>query len=955
MYTETKNPEVLQQEIEKLKRRVAELEQNEQKHIEATETLKKSKNSLENIFWEARSGIGILQNRVFVEVNPIVSEITGYSRNELVGKNSRFLYPNDELYNFVGKEKYAQVKKYGTGTVNAVWRRKDGSLVDIRLTSTPIDSMDHTKGVIFTALDISNLKIWKNELQNSVERLKIIFENAPDAIYLNDFKGNFIDGNVAAENLTGYKRQELIGKNFLKLNLLPPKHLLKAAKLLAKNVMGLKTGPDKLELQTKNGEYKWIEVSTYPVTIENQKMILGIARDLTKRLEDEKFKRESQQRMAFHVNQTPLAVIEWDLNYKVRQWNQAAENIFGYSEEEAIGKHASFIIPKVELKNIGTFLHNLIRSKKGSKSVNKNVCKNGDIVLCEWHNTPLVDEKGEVIAIASLAHDITKRVHAQEIQRVAYNISNAANTSVSLNKLIKHIQKELSTIIDTTNFFIALYNKESDSFSLPFFIDEKDKFSSFPTGKTLTRYVIKNPKSLLATKPVIDKMEEKGLIESVGSDSEIWLGVPLQIEKEVIGALVLQSYSDPNAYNEEDLKMLEFVSNQISLTIHRKNTEEQMKKALQRATEADRLKSAFLANMSHEIRTPMNGILGFTNLLKNNALNTYDKEKYLSIIEKSGKRMLGLINDLIDISKIESGMSEVVTRDFSLNEMILDIHSFFKPEAEAKNLKLSCTTGLPNDSDIIKTDHEKIYAILINLVKNAIKYTNSGSISFGYELNNHSIHFTVKDTGIGIPKEKLNSIFNRFVQANSSLSRNFEGVGLGLAITKAYVELLKGKIWVDSTFAKGSVFTIEIPYVKGKFMNNTEEIEKTATEDKIKTKLKIILAEDDAINRKLFSYILKEISDDLLMATNGAEAVETFKNHKDVDLILMDLKMPQMDGYEATQIIRENDKDITIFALSAFALETEKERAAKNGFNAYITKPIGKAELLQKIGEHFKI
>jgi PAS domain S-box-containing protein len=243
----------------------------------------------------------------------------------------------------------------------------------------------------------------------------------------------------------------------------------------------------------------------------------------------------------------------------------------------------------------------------------------------------------------------------------------------------------------------------------------------------------------------------------------------------------------------------------------RKQTESELIKAKEKAEESDRLKSAFLANMSHEIRTPMNGILGFAHLLREPGLSDKDQRDFIRIIEKSGARMLNIINDIVEISRIESGQMEVRITDVSINEHTRYIGSFFKPEAEAKGLKLIVKHSPATANPVVKTDSEKLYAILINLVKNAVKFTEAGSIEVGYKLRKKEIEFYVKDTGRGIPAAKQQAVFERFVQTDTSHSRPYDGAGLGLAISKAYVELLGGKIWLRSEEGKGSEFSFSIP------------------------------------------------------------------------------------------------------------------------------------------------
>jgi len=237
--------------------------------------------------------------------------------------------------------------------------------------------------------------------------------------------------------------------------------------------------------------------------------------------------------------------------------------------------------------------------------------------------------------------------------------------------------------------------------------------------------------------------------------------------------------------------------------------------AKERAEESDRLKSAFLANISHEIRTPMNGILGFAELLKENDLSSELQQEYIGIIETSGARLLNIINEIVDISKIESGQMKVSKSQTNVNEQIDYLFQFFKTEATERKLEISVKKSLPNKEAILLTDREKLLSILTNLVKNAIKYTDLGFIEFGYipvqTLNEKSLQFFVKDTGIGIPAHRQEAIFERFIQADIVDKMARQGAGLGLAISKAYVEMLGGKIWVESKEGKGSTFYFTIP------------------------------------------------------------------------------------------------------------------------------------------------
>jgi len=385
------------------------------------------------------------------------------------------------------------------------------------------------------------------------------------------------------------------------------------------------------------------------------------------------------------------------------------------------------------------------------------------------------------------------------------------------------------------------------------------------------------------------------------------------------------------------------------------------------AEQSDRLKSAFLANMSHEIRTPMNGILGFAELLKEPNLTGEEQQEYINIIEESGVRMLNIINDIVDISKIESGLMEVSIKESNINEQIEYIYTFFRPEVEGKGMQLSYRNGLVSSESIIKTDREKVFAILTNLVKNAIKYTDKGSIEFGYVSTGSTndslgavsepveLQFYMKDTGIGIPKDRQKAIFERFIQADIGDKRAFQGAGLGLSISKAYVEMLGGRIWVESEEGKGSTFYFTIPV-------NTEPEERIVVENIVKAdveenqmkKLKILIAEDDASSYKFISIVAGKFGKEIINVATGTKAVEVCRNNPDIDLVLMDIQMPDMDGHEATRQIRQFNKDVVIIAQTAFALTGDREVALAAGCNDYISKPIRKDKLMEVMQRHFQ-
>jgi len=374
--------------------------------------------------------------------------------------------------------------------------------------------------------------------------------------------------------------------------------------------------------------------------------------------------------------------------------------------------------------------------------------------------------------------------------------------------------------------------------------------------------------------------------------------------------------------------------------------------AKEHAEESDRLKSAFLANISHEIRTPMNGILGFSALLKEPHLTGEEQAEYIDLIEQSGERMLNLINDLIDISRIEAGETKLQITPTPVNKVLRDLHAFFMPAINQKKLQFHSTFGLPDTESIIETDNGKLAQILTNLLQNALKFTRTGAIDFGYTRQGSTLEFYVTDTGIGIPDQMQEKIFDRFRQVDNTLTRNHEGSGLGLSITKAYVTILGGTITVKSREGTGSTFNFTLPYNPPGIILNPDQssvILSAAKDPSPPSALCMLIVEDDVISRYLLRKMLKSENIIFLLAEYGRDAVELVQHHPEINLVLMDLKLPGMNGYEATKMIKKLRPDLPVIAQSAFTSIEDKHKAREAGCDGYVTKPINKTELLALI------
>ena len=403
---------------------------------------------------------------------------------------------------------------------------------------------------------------------------------------------------------------------------------------------------------------------------------------------------------------------------------------------------------------------------------------------------------------------------------------------------------------------------------------------------------------------------------------------------------------------------IEYANGIILDITNQKQTEEKLKFALDKAQESDRLKSAFLANMSHEIRTPMNGILGFLKLLNAPYLSETKRHQYTEVIKKSSERLLGTLNDLIDISKIESGQITITETRFSLQELGKDLYDFFYPEAIAKNLEFRVSFNIAKDKNQITTDHDKLFTVISNLIKNAIKFTHTGVIELNFSLpNDDDFRICVSDTGIGIPQNRIEAIFNRFEQADIEDKEVFEGSGLGLAISKAYIEQLGGSILVESEEGKGSTFCCRLP-LKAKessLRHKSPQLQGKTNKQITLEKAHILIVEDDDVSLTYLQEILSPIVKKIDSAKNGIDGINLMSKNPHIDIILMDLRMPGIDGLEASKRIRESNKDVIIIAQTAYALMGDREKSIAAGCNDYISKPIQKDKLIQILEKNLSV
>ena len=766
-----------------------------------------------------------------------------------------------------------------------------------------------------------------------------IVSNIGDVIVIIDQNGINRYKSPNIETLFGWKPEEMVGKSMW--DVVHPDDLDSSKKIVAEiALIPNASATSEIRYRRKDGIYVWIEVIIVNLLSDPEiQGFLGNYHDITdRRLAQVKIREKDLEFKKLSSN-LPDLIFQFtrrsDGTYCVPIASEGIKNIFGCSPEDVIDDFTP-IARVIYPEDVDRVIADIEYSAKHLTHF-----------ACEFR----VQLPGKPIQWI-YSKSTPEKLPDGSVTWYGFN------ADISERKRIEDSLVKLKTAIDKSEISVVITDRNGN-------IEYANPFFTKLTGYSPDEYIGKTPRILKSEYHTKEFYEE--MWNTINS-GKTWEGEFYNCNKN--GEMYWENAIISPVTNSNN-EITHFVAIKTDIT-HAKNINSELIIAKEHAEESDRLKSAFLANMSHEIRTPMNGILGFTELLKEPDLSDDQQKYFISIIEKSGARLLNIINDIIDISKIESGLMKVKNSEINVNEYLDQILTFFKPEAEAKNIKLICKSGLPKEEVFLETDSEKFYAILINLVNNALKYTETGFVEFGYNRvktlhktshPNHSyLQFYVKDTGIGIPKDRQEAIFERFVQADIVNKMARQGAGLGLSISKAYVEMLRGKIWLESEEENlsagksgGSTFYFTLPFYTLE-SENVKRIDILNPEKEVQNNnLKILIAEDEESSSKLISIYVHKFGNEIINVQSGTEAVEACRNNPDIDLILMDIQMPELNGYDATRQIRQFNKKVIIIALTAFALAGDREKAIEAGCNDYISKPVKMAALVGMIQKYFKV
>jgi PAS domain S-box-containing protein len=631
----------------------------------------------------------------------------------------------------------------------------------------------------------------------------------------------------------------------------------------------------------------------------------NVIKEEKKRKAVEKVLHESEKRFRVMFELSPAGIIFYDVKGKIIEANTSFCKMLGYSREEVIGQNTTMLeAPGSEIRISNKISH--ILSGKTLIHESNNIKKDGTNCIMALYETMIVLPDGSS-GILSVSNDITEKKLSNE-------------RMLTLSRAIESIG-ECVTITDLQNKIIFVNN----AFCRTYGYSEEEII-----GKNV---------SILRTHDTSMQASEKILMDTI---QQSWNGELINIKKD--GTEFPIALSTSHICDEND-NPVALIGVSVDIT-ERKKIQSELIKAKEKAEESDKLKSAFLANMSHELRTPLNAIIGFSGLMLESGPDE-DTITYTDIILKSGRHLLSLVEDLFDISMIESGQIKINYEEANLDIIMGEVRDLIlgeKLREDKGEVDLILSHHSSFEDPVLVTDIRKLKQILINLLRNALKFTEKGSIEFGFRQYSESgknwFRFYVKDTGIGIDKSYYDTIFNIFRQIDDRHNRKFGGMGIGLAIAKKTTELLGGKIWVESEPGVGSVFYFTIPDPKIKSENTIIKERKISGMAKDYTGKTILIAEDEVSNFDFLKILFSRMNIKVLWAKNGEEAVSLCESDPSIDLVMMDIKMPVMNGFEATRLIKAKRPELPIIAQTAYAMISDKQDADEAGCDWYLAKPI---------------
>lgn len=840
----------------------------------------------------------------FIYVSPSIEKVLGYTAQEFMNRDYLELVHDDDKSKI--QSRFGQfLKKNALTTSVSRYYKKDGSIVWLETSLNVVyDDDGNIRDIVTISRDITERVVAEKKFKALYSRYETIVKHFPNgAIFLfdKDLTYQMIAGRALEE--LGFETTRGIGKHI--------------SEVFSPDISTVAVPEGEKILNGENVYYEAIYENRYfanwgiPIKNEENEIFEGLvfAIDIT----------ELKQKNVFIqtvLDNLPIGLALNKFNEGVSTYvNKKFEEIYGW--------------PAVELKIINDFFLKVYPDETYRDKIKDRIYQDvnsGDPSRMHWENVEITCKDG------------------------SKKIINAVNIPLlDQNTMV-------STVMDMTDHHLAKEKvKESEQLFKGIFMNSPlgiallgQQFKTLNVNQKLCDFLgyaedeIKSRTFKDVTHPDDYQEDMEKALELVEGKKDTY-----KLEKRFLtkngeiswGRISAAAIRDANGDFMHIIGMIEDINEQ-------KESEKELIKAKEKAEESDRLKSAFLANMSHEIRTPMNGIIGFSEMLNKDDISDERRKHYAKVVMNSSHQLLNIVNDILDISKLEAGEINLTKEDINLNDLIMELFAFYKPKIRDRNLSLLPYKGLRNEESIITADKTKLTQIFNNLLSNAFKFTPEGHIKYGYTLQDKKLQFFVEDTGIGISEEMYEAVFERFRQVETGLDRQYGGTGLGLSISKKLVHLMHGEIWLESESGKGTTFFFTIPYNPGSKNEQTASHQNGIKQSNRPEDTIVLIAEDEEINYIYLEEILEDQKFKTVHAKNGKEAVNICENNEDIALVLMDIKMPFLNGYEATSRIKMIRPELPVVAQTAYALSEDREKALQFGFDGYISKPIDKDELL---------
>jgi hypothetical protein len=804
---------------------------------------------------------------------------------------------------------------------------------------------------------IRDLEETRKALLRQEKNFQDIYDTVREGIVYTSLSGKVISVNRSLENILGLTVEGIIGKNILTLTrkLLQPAEAAAVLPLMKSVISGKELKPFEIRYRDKI-----LEISVI-INIKTRR-ITGTIRDITenKKIADALAKSEARLNRAELSSKSGNWELHLDTGLMIG--SEGAGKIYGI-EKESVSYPEVRKIPLPEYRAMmDEAMNDLINNNK-PYNIEFKIKKVNTGEIIDIHSIAEYDRQKRILY--GSIQDITDRKKAEEqIIKKNQDLAKLFNISLHLLESVER-RKVLQQIASSSAQFVG-----SDSSAI-YIVKDQELFLEVTSPELPENFPEAYRKAMLNHHPHIKRAidtsttvvisdvsaepltaEERDIAERRNLCSIIY--IPLFIHNRAAGVLILGTVGRTHNFDRHEMDMFRTLSNIASLALENSYLFENLKIAKEEAEESNRLKTAFLHNISHEIRTPLNAIVGFTHLLGQPGIKTDKRNEYINIVNQSNKQLLSIIDDILNLSYIEAGQMLVNKTRTDLRRIFINLYNQYHPEAEKKGLEFNLNFSIDPPNESIITDETKLIQVLTNLLNNAVKFTHGGSIELGCRQRDDHLEMYVADTGIGIHETEHARIFERFYKVDKSVSRLYGGTGLGLAISAAYVQLMRGRISIDSAPGKGSRFTLTLPLEKANAPNSKSEKYTAKDAASLISDKTILVAEDDNTNYMLIHEILSPLGFKTIRASTGPEAIGICSSDAQVDLVLMDIKLPLKDGYDTSREIHDIRPDIPIIAQSAFGYKEDIEKALKNGCSAFLVKPFGRDQLIATIKNYLK-